>query len=33
MRGGEFHLLQGIKHGMSDLLTGTLLMTLALEMQ
>lgn len=32
MRDGECHLLQGIKHGMSDLLTRILLMTLALEM-
>lgn len=32
MRDGEFHLLQGIKHGMSDLLKRILLMTLALEM-
>ena len=33
MRDGEFHLLQGIKHGMNDLLTRILLMTLALDMQ
>lgn len=33
MRDGDFHLLQGLKLEMSDLLTRILLMTLALEMQ